>query len=221
MASYVFMKLLESSAKRYDAGINILSLGQSGKVKREIVKNYITVGDKVLEVGCGTGTLAILCAEKGALVTGFDVSSDMLNVARKKAEERDLTERIQLKQMGAIEMDKAFGDGAFDKIVSTLVFSELYSDEQKYVLREGYRILKRGGLIIVADEVRPRSLAKRILHSLIRVPLLVTTYILTQTSTRPLKDVENLLTDAGFEILYQKKSCLDSLELYVARKGHP
>ena len=42
MASYVFMKALESSARRYDAGINILSLGQSNRINREIVRNYIT-----------------------------------------------------------------------------------------------------------------------------------------------------------------------------------
>ncbi|MCK4722913.1 MAG: class I SAM-dependent methyltransferase, partial [Dehalococcoidia bacterium] len=132
MASYVFMKVLESSARRYDVGINILSLGQSEQVKREIVKNYITVADKVLEIGCGTGTLAILCAEKSTSVTGFDVSSGMLDIARKKIEESNLTDRIELKHMGAVEMDKAFDDETFHKIVSTLFLSELYSDEQKY-----------------------------------------------------------------------------------------
>ena len=80
MASYVFMKVLESSAQRYDAGINILSLGQSNRIKREIVDNYIASGDKVLEIGCGTGTLAILCAEKGAsaTLTGGRLSASFL-----------------------------------------------------------------------------------------------------------------------------------------------
>ncbi|MBC8512443.1 MAG: class I SAM-dependent methyltransferase [Dehalococcoidia bacterium] len=221
MASYVFMKVLESSARRYDAGINMLSLGQSEEVKREIVKNYITVGDKVLEIGCGTGTLAVLCAEKSALVTGFDVSLGMLDIARKKIEESNLTDRIELKHMGAVEMDKAFDDETFHKIVSTLFLSELYSDEQKYVLREAYRVLKPGGLIIIADEIKPQSLARRILQLLIRIPLVAITYILTQTSTRPLKDIRNLLAEAGFEIIYQKKSRLDFFGLYVARKGYP
>lgn len=221
MASYVFMKVLESSARRYDAGINMLSLGQSEEVKREIVKNYITVGDKVLEIGCGTGTLAVLCAEKSALVTGFDVSLGMLDIARKKIEESNLTDRIELKHMGAVEMDKAFDDETFHKIVSTLFLSELYSDEQKYVLREAYRVLKPGGLIIIADEIKPQSLARRILQLLIRIPLVAITYILTQTSTRPLKGIENLLAEAGFEIIYQKKSRLDFFGLYVARKGYP
>lgn len=219
MASYVFMKLLESSARRYDVGINILSLGQADKVKREIAEKYISASDRVLEIGCGTGTLAILCAQKGASVTAFDICSDMLDVARKKIQKNNLADRIQVKQMGAIEMDTAFDDETFDRIVGTLVFSELYCDEQKQALRESCRILKHGGLIIIADETKPNSLVKQVLHLLVRVPLAIITYVLTQTSTKALSDMEGLLSDAGFEMIHWKRGCLDSFGLYVARKG--
>lgn len=47
--------------------------------------------------------------------------------------------------LAGIEVDKAFGDETFNKIVSILVFSEFYPDQQKYVLREAYRILRPGG----------------------------------------------------------------------------
>ena len=218
MASYVFMRILESSAQRYDAGINILSLGQSSRIKREIAENFIGANDMILEIGCGTGTLAILCAEKGTSVIGFDISPQMLGIAGKKIQERNLTDRVQLKEMGAIEMDKAFDNETFDKIVSTLVFSELYSDEQKYVLREAYRVLKHGGLIIIADEVTPNHPAKRILHLLVRIPLMVIAYIMTQTSTKALKGIESTLTGVGFKLVHQKRTLLDSFGLYVARK---
>lgn len=219
MASYVFMKVLESAPQRYDRGINILSLGQCSRIQQEIVENYITAGDEVLEIGCGTGTLAISCAEKGASVVGFDISSQMLAIARRKVQERNLADKIQLQEMGAIEMDKAFDSETFDKLVGTLVFSEFYPDEQKYVLAEAYRILRRGGLIIIADEVRSNSLLKRILQLLVRIPLTVIAYILTQTSTKVLKDIKRLLTDAGFEIIHEKRSLLDSFGLYIAKKG--
>ena len=219
MASYVFMKILESAPQRYDQGINMLTLGQGKRIQQEIVENYINSGDQVLDIGCGTGTLAIACAEKGASVIGFDISRQMLAIARGKVEEQNLADKIQLQEMGAIEMDKAFDSETFDKIVSTLVFSEFYPDEQKYVLGQAYRVLKPGGLVIIADEVRPNSLWKRILHLSVRIPLAVITYILTQTSTRTLKDVESSLTDAGFKIIHQKRSLLDSLGLYVTKKG--
>ena len=219
MASYVFMKILESAPQRYDQGINMLTLGQGRRIQQEIVENYINSGDQVLDIGCGTGTLAIACAEKGASVIGFDISRQMLAIARGKVDEQNLADKIQLQEMGAIEMDKAFDSETFDKIVSTLVFSEFYPDEQKYVLGQAYRVLKPGGLVIIADEVRPNSLWKRILHLSVRIPLAVITYILTQTSTRTLKDVESSLTDAGFKIIHQKRSLLDSLGLYVTKKG--
>ncbi len=130
MASYVFMKVLESASERYDRGINMLSLGQSRRFQEQIVKNYISTGDDVLEIGCGTGTLAICCAEKSASVVGFDISSQMLAVARRKVQARNVADKVQLREMGAIEMDKVFINETFDKIVSTLVFSELYSAEQ-------------------------------------------------------------------------------------------
>ena len=219
MVSYVFMKILESSPQRYDAGINLLSLGHINKIHQDIVENYIAAGDEVLEIGCGTGTMAILCAEKGASVVGFDISYQMLAIARRKVSERNLTDKIQLREMAATEMDNSFGDGTFDKIVSTLVFSEFYPDEQKYVLREAYRILRPGGLLIIADEVRSNSPWRRILHLSVRLPLMVITYILTQASTRALKGIEDALTSTGFEIIYQKRSLLDSFGLYVARKS--
>jgi len=219
MVSYVFMKILESSPRRYDAGINLLSCGHINKIQQDIVDNYITAGDEVLEIGCGTGTLAILCAEKGASVVGFDISYQMLAIARRKASERNLTDKIQLREMAATEMDNSFGDGTFDKIMGTLVFSEFYPDEQKYVLREAYRILRPGGLLIIADEVRSNSPWRRVLHLSVRLPLMVIAYILTQASTRALKGIEDALTSTGFEIIYQKRSLLDSFGLYVARKS--
>ncbi|UCH43637.1 MAG: class I SAM-dependent methyltransferase [Dehalococcoidales bacterium] len=218
MASYVFMKILESAPARYDRGIEILSLGQNKRVQREIVDNYIDRGDRVLEIGCGTGSLAISCAEKGAFVVGIDVSSRMLTVASRKIHEHKLTEKVQLQELGAIEIDKVFEDGSFDKITGTLVFSELYPDERRYVLRQAYRILKPGGLIVIADEVIPSTLLKCVLHRLIRIPLAIITYILTQTTTRALKDFDKTLTETEFEIIQHKKSMLDSFALFVALK---
>jgi len=219
MASYVLMKILESAPERYDRGIDLLSLGRSKRIQRQIVQDYINTGDKVLEIGCGTGILAVSCAKKGASVVAFDISPHMLAIAKRKAGGQDLTDRVQLLEMGAIEMDEAFGDETFDKIVSTLVFSEFYADERRYVLEHAYRILRPGGLMVIADEVIPNSLWKRILHLLIRIPLAIITYILTQTSTKALKDVEESITEAGFKIIHEERSLLDSFGLYVAQKG--
>jgi len=218
MASYVFMKILESAPTRYDRGIEILSLRENKRIQRDIADNYINKGDKVLEIGCGTGSLAISCAEKGASVVGIDLSSRMLAMANRKVREHNLNEEVQYQELSATEIGKVFSDESFDKITGTLVFSELYPDERRYVLKQAYRILKPGGLIVIADEVVPGSLLKRVLHRLIRIPLAIITYILTQTTTRALKGFDEALTETGFKIVHHKKSNLDSFALFVALK---
>ena len=218
MASYVFMKILESAPQRYDMGINLISFGQGRRMQQEIVEEYVHKSNQVLEIGCGTGTLAISCAKKGASVVAFDKSSQMLAIAERKVREHNLIEKVQLEEMGAIEMEKAFNDNTFDRIVSTLVFSELYADEQKYVLSQAYRILRPNGLIIIADEVKPRSSWKRIVHSSIRIPLALITYFLTQTSTKALADIKGPMTNAGFKIICERRSFIDSFALFVGQK---
>ncbi|WP_455368729.1 corrinoid protein-associated methyltransferase CpaM [[Eubacterium] cellulosolvens] len=218
MASYVFMKILESAPQRYDIGINLISFGQNRRIQEEIVEEYVREGHQILEIGCGIGTLALSCAKKGASVIAIDISRQMLKIAERKILEHNLIDKIKLKEMGAIELEKAFNDNTFDRIISTLVFSELYADEQKYVLNKAYRILKPNGLIIIADEVKPRSLWKRIVHASIRIPIVLITYLLTQTSTRTLEDIKSPMKDAGFKIINEKRSFIDSFGLFVGQK---
>ena len=218
MCSYVLMRLLESSEKRYDAGINLLSFGNDQRVKREIASRFISENDLILEIGVGTGTLAILCAEQGAHVMGIDVSKKMLEIAEKKVQEAGLAERIKLKEMSVVEMDTYVPDCSLDKVVSTFVFSELSEAEQHFALRESYRVLKPDGKIIILDEVVPRSLKKRILYHLVRIPLAVFTYLFAQTTTRPLRNIEEKLCEVHFRIETASQYFLDSLQLIVAGK---
>jgi ubiquinone/menaquinone biosynthesis C-methylase UbiE len=81
----VFMKWLETSPKDYDRGIRILTLGRIQHVKERIANTYINPGMRVLEIGCGTGTLTVMMAAKGAIVTGIDASPAMLSEAEKKS----------------------------------------------------------------------------------------------------------------------------------------
>jgi ubiquinone/menaquinone biosynthesis C-methylase UbiE len=212
------MKLLESSEKRYDIGINLLTFGNTQRVKNEIASHFISENDQVFEIGVGTGTLAILCAKHGAYITGIDVSRKMLEIAERKAEEARLTGNIKLKKMSVVEMDKHIPDCPFNKVVGTLVFSELSEDEQRFALKESFRILKPNGKIILADEVKPRSFGKKFLYYIIRVPLAAITYLFAQTTTRPVKNLEQKITGAHFRIEHTSRYFLDSLELIVASK---
>lgn len=215
MSSYIYMKILESQPHRYDAGIAWLSFGRAPKIKQRIVDELVGPGMKMLEIGCGTGTLAVMAAKKGARVTGFDVSAGMLEVAKKKVHTEGLDSLVELKEAGVSAMDR-FEDGAFDLVVSTLVFSELAPDEQRYALKHARRALRPGGKIAVADEVKPRRFVNRALHFLVRFPMLIITFLLTQTATRAVEGAEELIREAGFKIEKAERYSFDSFLYLVA-----
>ncbi|MEK3890658.1 class I SAM-dependent DNA methyltransferase [Bacillus sp. FSL K6-3431] len=68
-------------------------------------------GNRVLDLACGTGELSIQLAKEGFLVTGVDLSSDMLMVAREKAEQASVPMELFQQDMSALE-----GLGTFDLI---------------------------------------------------------------------------------------------------------
>jgi ubiquinone/menaquinone biosynthesis C-methylase UbiE len=216
--SYVFMKVLESAPRRYDLGIRLLSLGRITRVHREMAERGISEGSRALDIGCGTGSLAIACARRGAQVTGIDISPQMLDIARRKVEQAGLTGSIALLQMSAIELDEGFEPESFDTIMSSLTFSELSDDEQRFVLGQCRRLLKDGGRLIVADETVPSSWPKRLLHLAVRLPLAAVTYVLTQTTTRAVAELERKIADAGFEIQWANASLLDDFKIISAIK---
>jgi len=212
------MKILESQPRRYDRGVALLSLGQSERARKRLVADNVNPGSRVLDIGCGTGTAAILAARAGARVTGFDISAPMLAVARDKVAAAGLAGRIELIEMGVSGMDR-FADVSFDLVMSTLTFSELSPDEQTYALHHAFRILKPNGVLAMADEARPATLGKKLLHNIIRLPLLTVTFALTQTSTRAVEGLPGRVRRAGFRIGTEERTALDSFLYLVAIKG--
>lgn len=217
MSSYVYMKILESQPRRYDRGIALLSFGQSEKTKKRLVIDNVRSGDRVLDIGCGTGTATIMAANKGTNVTGFDISAPMLAVARDKVTAASLSDRIELIEMGVSGMDR-FANASYDVVMSTLAFSEFSIDEQIYALDHTYRILRPGGLLVIADEVKPTTFGKRLLHNAVRLPLLALTFALTQTTTHSVDGLTERIRTTGFRVETEERSAFDSFLYLVASK---
>jgi len=210
------MKILESTAGWYDRGIRLLTLGRLDRAYQHLA-SPIKKGQKVLDIGCGTGNLTLRAAAKGATVKGIDVNPEMLAVARRRAEAASFSPEIEFVEMGVAELGSEPPE-SYDVVMSGLCFSELTTDELAYTLKEINRILKPGGLLLAADEVRPGNPLKWIIHYLIRIPLVVITYIITQTTTQAVKDLPQKVRAAGLVIKSLNPNKLEDFIELVAQK---
>ncbi|MBA7473147.1 2-methoxy-6-polyprenyl-1,4-benzoquinol methylase, mitochondrial [subsurface metagenome] len=199
MSTYVLMKILESAPDRYDRGIRILTLGKLDKIYDNLT-SHLKTGQRVLDIGCGTGILTVKAAKKGAQVRGIDVNPQMLEIAQKRVNEEGVSQNVKLSEMGVAELGNE-KDESYDIVMSGLCFSELAEDELCYTLKEINRLLKPGGLLLVADEVKPVSFSKKILNVLVRLPLKAITYLLTQTTTNAVDNLPDKVRKAGLQIV--------------------
>ena len=212
--SYVYMKVLESAPARYDRGMQLLTLGRVQQVY-EAIAARVPAGAEVLDLGCGTGALAVQLARQGARVTAIDISAGMLEQAAERVQEEGLAERVALRQLGVAELE-GLADGRFGVVASVLVFSELSSDEIDYALAEARRLLRPGGRLLVADEIVPESAVGRLLSSVLRLPFVVLAYVLAQTTTHRVRDLEGRVSAAGFRVVEVVGYLAGTLRLVVA-----
>lgn len=213
----VFMKWLETSPDKYDRGIQLLTLGRLAPLKKRLASHHIPPGSRVLEIGCGTGTLALLMAEQGALVSAIDVSPGMLSEAEVKAEEAGLTEAITFQQLDVTELSDHFEPHSFDIVVSSLAFSEFPPEVLQFALKEIAQLLKPEGQLLIADEIVPEGTWARFFFKAVRLPIVILTWLLTRASTSPLRNFTQTLIEAGFAPTIAESHLGGSLQLIKAR----
>jgi ubiquinone/menaquinone biosynthesis C-methylase UbiE len=215
MSTYVLMRILESAPRRYELGIRLLTLGRLDDAYDRLASR-IERGQQVLDIGCGTGALTLRAARRGAQVKGIDINPQMLEIAERRVRSAGLTQSVELVQQGVAELD---GEEAqyYDAVMSGLVFSELSDDEVSYTLEEIGRILRPGGFVLIADEIKPRGHAKRLIQALIRAPLAALTYVITQQTTHPTSNLLEKLEGAGFAIISVHVNWLGSFGEIVAQ----
>ncbi len=104
---------------------------------------------QVLEIGCGTGNLAILVKrlQPDAEVVGLDPDPKALARARRKAERAALPVHLEL---GFAE-ELPYPDGSFDRVLSAFMFHHLEADGKVKTLREVRRVLNPGGSLHLLD----------------------------------------------------------------------
>ena len=110
-----------------------------------IERTPIKPGDRLLDVACGTGNVAIPAARVGATVTGVDIATNLLEQARKRAAAEGL--HIEFQEGDAEELP--YPDGEFDGVVS--MFGAMFAPRPDRVAAELVRVCKPSGLIAMAN----------------------------------------------------------------------
>ena len=101
----------------------------------------VTAGQRVLDVACGTGVVAVTAARRGALVSALDLTPELLARARENADLAGVT--VEWREGDAEQLP--FGDAAFDVVLSQ--YGHMFAPQPDVVINEMLRVLKPGGTI--------------------------------------------------------------------------
>lgn len=145
-------RTLDHAAGVYDWLAPVMTLGQEGRYRKRVLGLLgLRGGERVLDVGCGTGVLTCLIARRltlpGALAVGLDAAPQMVHVARRRPEAREARVRFDV----GVAESLAYPDAEFDAAVSTFFFHHIDAELKRRSLQELYRVLKPGGRLIIVD----------------------------------------------------------------------
>ena len=142
----------------YDALVTALTFGR-GRAFREGTLDFarVSAGERVLDVGCGTGDLALGAKRRvGAegTVHGIDAGEEMIGRARQKALRQGLDVTFEVAAAQALP----FPDGAFDLVLCTLVIHHLPKDARRQAIAEMRRVLRPEGRLLILDLAQEKGL---------------------------------------------------------------
>jgi ubiquinone/menaquinone biosynthesis C-methylase UbiE len=179
---------------------------------RLVVQTALKPGMRVLDLGCGTGTLTILLARScpGLTVVGLDADPQVLARARQKA----LEENVDVEFVRGMADAPPFAETGFDRVVSSLFFHHLRTDGKRQALAAARRLLRPDGELHLADWGKPRD------------PLMRTMFLLVQlldgfetTSDNVRGRLPELVVQAGFGQVtetYRRRTLLGTIALLRA-----
>lgn len=175
----------------------------------------IEANHRVLDLACGTGTLAVLIknAQPQAAVVGIDGDAKILAIAKTKAKEAG----VEISFDEGMSFDLPYEDESFDRVVSSLFFHHLTRENKLKTVREIKRVLKPKGEFHVADFGLPNSFLMKFPSYFIK---LLDGSETTADSFNGL--LPKLMTDAGFETVEETNyynSLFGTIRFHRSRKS--
>jgi len=118
-----------------------------------IAQAAIRPGQRVLDLGCGTGTLAVMAklAQPSAEVSGLDADPDMLKVAKYKSTLQKVSVNFDI----GFTNNLPYPDEYFDRVLSSIMIHHLKTPDKIKTAQEVYRVLKPGGQLHIIDFGKP------------------------------------------------------------------
>lgn len=193
------MKGVEQIPWLYDLYMGMVDRFGFGRWRRWVVSG---ARGRTLEIGCGTGRNLPLY-DTSVSVVGLELDFLLLRSARKKAQDVPLV-------VGSAE-SLPFRDGAFDTVVSSLVFCSLREPERG--LAEVGRVLGRDGELRMLEHVRSDVHAVSVLQDLAQPA-----WTLITGGCHPNRDTECTLRRVGFEIDPGSRRANGTMRRFVARR---
>ncbi len=171
-------------------------------------------GLRLLDLGSGTGTLALLAHDftPGVQVVALDADSLALALAQRKLSRLPRGPEL----IRGLAQMLPFADESFDRVLSTLLFHHLTSDGKQRALQEVHRVLRRGGEFHLADFGKPGNWVMRVAFTAVR-------WVDGAETTREnlLGRLPDLLEQAGFAQVEETRrvdTLFGTLRLYRASK---
>jgi ubiquinone/menaquinone biosynthesis C-methylase UbiE len=140
-----------SWARYYDLIMTLMTFGRENKLRQMEVKlAQLMPGDKVLEIGCGTGSLTLAAKMQvgsSGEAAGLDIAPEMVKIAGNKATRKGVDISFQAGSIASIP----FPDNHFDVVMCSFMIFHMPEDVRNKGFKEIYRVLKSGGHYCILD----------------------------------------------------------------------